>query len=123
MPIFRIAHDTAIDAPYEVDAEKLIAGDPRQGVANLYSDPTSQFHCGVWAAEPATWRVRYSEHEFCHLLEGRILIREDGGEALEVRAGDSFVVPAGFAGTWQVLERARKLYVIFEPGEQARAGG
>ena len=74
MPIFRIAHDTAIDAPYEVDAEKLIAGDPRQGVANLYSDPTSQFHCGVWAAEPATWRVRYSEHEFCHLLEGRIQV-------------------------------------------------
>ena len=67
--------------------------------------------------------MRYSEHEFCHLLEGRILIREDGGEAMEVRAGDSFVVPAGFAGTWQVLERARKLYVILEPGEQAVTGG
>lgn len=115
MPIQRIpAHTDAIEA-YQVDAARLVDGDPRQGVANLYSDVSAQFHCGIWVAEPATWRVRYSEHELCHMLEGRILIREDGGEPVEVRAGDSFVVPAGFSGTWQVLERARKLYAIFEP--------
>ena len=115
MPILRIPADTAASERYEVDAAKLIAGDPRQGVANLYSDASARFHCGIWEAEPATWRVRYNEHELCHMLEGRILIREDGGEPVEVRAGDSFVVPAGFSGTWQVLERARKLYAIFEP--------
>jgi uncharacterized cupin superfamily protein len=31
-------------------------------------------------------------------------------------AGDSFVVPAEFEGTWEVLEPAVKLYAIFEPG-------
>jgi hypothetical protein len=114
MPILRIPHDTTTDERFEVASEKLLAGDPRQGVANLYSDASGQFHCGIWAAAPATWRVRYSEHEFCHILAGRIRIREDGGDNVEVAAGDSFVVPAGFAGVWEVLEPARKIYVIFE---------
>ena len=31
-------------------------------------------------------------------------------------AGDSFVVPSGFGGSWEVLEDCRKLYAIFEAG-------
>ncbi|WP_414028394.1 cupin domain-containing protein, partial [Escherichia coli] len=27
---------------------------------------------------------------------------------------DRFVIPAGFQGTWEVLEACRKVYVIFE---------
>jgi hypothetical protein len=49
------------------------------------------------------------------MLEGRILIRADDGTETLVSAGDSFVIPAGFSGTWQVLEKARKVYVIYEP--------
>ncbi len=115
MPIQRIPHDTHANEAITMAAGKLIAGNPAQCVANLFSDPGGQFHCGIWEAEPAHWRVSYSEHEYCHMLEGRILIREDGGAETLVSAGDSFVVPAGFKGTWQVLEKARKVYVIFEP--------
>lgn len=114
MPILRIPHDAGIDERFEVAGEKLLAGDPRQGLANLYSDASGQFHCGVWEAAPATWRVQYREHEFCHLLAGRIRIRENGGGEVELGPGDSFVVPAGFRGVWEVLEPARKLYVVFE---------
>ena len=115
MPILRIPHDSALNEAFTVADDKLIAGNPSQGAANLFSDPGGQFHCGIWQAEPATWRVNYSEHEYCLMLEGQILIREDGGAETLVAAGDSFVVPAGFAGTWQVLAKARKVYVIFEP--------
>jgi hypothetical protein len=66
-------------------------------------------------ANEATWRVGYSEYEYCLMLEGRILIRADDGTETLVSAGDSFVIPAGFSGTWQVLEKARKVYVIYEP--------
>lgn len=114
MPIQSIPHDALPDDSFDIAEDRLIAGDPRQGVANLYSDASGQFHCGIWAAAPATWRVRYSEHEFCHILAGRIRIQEDGGDSVEVAAGDSFVVPAGFTGVWDVLEPARKIYVIFE---------
>lgn len=96
-------------------AGKLLAGDPRQGVSNAYSDPSGQFHAGVWDAEPATWRVDYTEHEYCEILEGRIRLCHEDGDVREVGPGDRFVVPAGWRGTWQVLERARKVYVMFEP--------
>ena len=100
---------------YTVASEKLIDGDGRQAVHNHYADATGQFLSGIWEGQPATWRVRYSEHEFCHMLAGRVVMRDNEGGELTVSAGDSFVIPAGFAGTWQVLEPARKLYVIFEP--------
>jgi uncharacterized cupin superfamily protein len=48
------------------------------------------------------------------LLEGRVAITSEAGERVELAAGDSFVVPAGFVGTWEVIEDCRKLYAIFE---------
>ena len=46
------------------------------------------------------------------------VLRDHDGNAKTVRAGDRFVIPAGFSGTWEVVEDCRKVYVIFE---QARA--
>ena len=68
----------------------------------------------VWAATRGRWVVRYTEHEFCHLLAGRVVLTSEEGERMEFGRGDSFVVPAGFVGTWEVLEECRKLYAIFE---------
>jgi len=59
--------------------------------------------------------VRYTENEFCHLTAGRLIVIADTGERHEFAAGDSFVIPAGFAGTWEVVEDCSKLYAIFEP--------
>lgn len=35
-------------------------------------------------------------------------------QALTVRAGDSFVIPRGFVGTWEVVDRTTKWFVICE---------
>ena len=40
------------------------------------------------------------------------MIAEDGGAAVTVREGDSFVLRPGFAGTWEVVETTLKDYVI-----------
>jgi uncharacterized cupin superfamily protein len=96
------------------EPERLISGQPRLSVRNHYSDASQQFFAGVWEATPGSWRVRYSEHEFCHLLSGRVVVTSDAGERREFAAGDSFVVPAGFSGIWEVVESCRKLYAIFE---------
>lgn len=101
--------------PAQPAADRRLSGDPRQQVWNVYSDPGAQFHAGRWASTPGAWRVRYSEHEFCHLLRGSLRIVGADGEAWNFGPGDSFVVPAGFEGTWEVLEDAEKLYAIFEP--------
>lgn len=112
--IVLFATAAAVEDNYVVDAEKLLAGDGRQSVRNVYSDESDQFHAGVWRGEVATWRVRYTEHEFCHMLTGEVKITDVAGDSMIVRAGDSFVIPAGFVGVWQVLQAASKLYVIFE---------
>jgi hypothetical protein len=58
--------------------------------------------------------VRYTENELCVLTEGKVILTSDEGEAFSFAAGDSFVVPAGFTGTWEVLEDCTKIYAIFE---------
>ena len=100
--------------------DRVLAGDPTLTVWNHYADASNQFFAGIWAATRGAWRVRYTEHEFCHLLSGRVAITNESGERQEFAAGDSFVVPAGFAGTWEVIEDCRKVYAIFE---QAGAAG
>lgn len=98
-----------------VDGSRLIAGTPRQAIDNLYASADQAFQCGLWEGEVGAWRVHYTEHELCHMLAGRVrLIGDDGTEA-GFTAGDSFVIPAGFTGVWEVLEPARKLYAVYEP--------
>lgn len=96
-------------------AERVLAGNPRQKISNHFSDSSNQFFAGVWSSTRGKWRVSYGENEFCHILAGRVALTGENGERSEFAAGDSFVVPAGFAGTWETLEDCRKLYAIFEP--------
>lgn len=100
---------------FQSNDERRISGECRQSVSNHYSDPSGQFHAGIWTGGVGKWKVRYTEHEFCTLLEGHCLLSDEQGNSLEIKAGDHFVIPAGFAGTWEVLEPARKTYAIFEP--------
>jgi uncharacterized cupin superfamily protein len=111
-----ISFNAAVEAQRSVpQAERLLAGDPEVSVWNHYTEETGQFFAGVWAATRGRWVVRYTEHEFCHLLAGRVVLTSEEGERWEFGRGDSFVVPAGFVGTWEVVEECRKLYAIFEP--------
>jgi uncharacterized protein len=99
---------------YQVADEKLLSGNPQQSTTNMFSDPREEFHCGTWQGEPARWKVSYSEHEYCHILQGSVRITDDEGQSIVVNAGDHFVISAGFRGTWETLEFTRKIYVIFE---------
>lgn len=100
--------------PYRPDAAKIIDGDPVQRAANLFASPDGRFNCGVWTGAVGSWHVHFTETELCHLLDGVVVLTADGGEARTFRAGDAFVVPAGFRGIWAVLEPAKKLYAVYE---------
>ena len=94
--------------------DKLLSGHPQHTARNFFSDTTGQFFAGVWESTPGRWRVSYTENEFCHITEGEVHIESTSGEVWSFEAGDSFVIPAGFAGAWHVTSPLRKLYVIFE---------
>lgn len=99
---------------YHAAPERRVQGNPQQTLWPHYTDPTGQFAVGEWQGEVGSWRVQYTEEEFCQILEGVSTLTSDDGQTVTVRAGDRFVIPAGFQGTWQVLERTRKTYVIYE---------
>jgi uncharacterized protein len=95
-------------------ADRLVAGTPLQTVSNYYTDATQQFFAGRWSSTRGKWRVQYTETEFCHITAGRVRIASGSGRVEIFGPGDSFVIPAGFEGTWEVLEDCSKLYAIFE---------
>jgi uncharacterized cupin superfamily protein len=95
-------------------ADRLIEGSPQQGLSNYFADPSQQFFAGRWSSTKGTWRVRYTESELCVMTSGRVIIKSDGGASNSFGAGDAFVIPAGFSGTWTVLEDCTKIYAIFE---------
>lgn len=104
------AADAAAPAP-----DRVVSGDPRQAIANYFSDDSAQFHAGRWSSTRGKWRIQYTESEFCCLTQGRVVIENQAGERWEFGAGQAFVVPAGFTGTWEVIEDCTKFYALFEP--------
>ena len=95
-------------------AERILAGDPVQTATPVLTSDDGRFSAGTWAAERETWQVVFTESEFCHLLEGTIVVTDAAGEITTFRAGDSFVSPAGFTGTWEIVEPARKRFAVYE---------
>jgi uncharacterized protein len=107
--------DGALEAEIsEPPAERLIAGTPELQVRNYFSDTTQQFFAGRWSATRGKWRVRYTENELCVMTAGKIIIESASGERSSFGPGDAFVIPAGFTGTWEVIEDCAKIYAIFE---------
>ncbi|MGI2174612.1 cupin domain-containing protein [Shewanella ulleungensis] len=105
--------NTPIDT-YQLADEKRITGNPLQSVQNHFESPCKQFNVGVWQSEAGSWNVSYSEYEYCDILEGSSIITDSQGHNLTVKTGDKFVIPAGFIGTWEVIEHCKKIYVMFE---------
>jgi uncharacterized cupin superfamily protein len=105
---------SATPEEYFLPPEKLLTGNPKQTVWMHYTDPSSQFFVGIWHSEPGKWRISYTEEEFCLLLEGTSVVTNEAGHSFTVSAGESFVIPRGFVGTWEVIEPTTKRFVIYE---------
>lgn len=76
---------------------------------------------GVWTCEPCGWaRMEMGDRaEFFHVLEGSMIIQEDGGVPMEATPGTSVYAPPGWKGNWRVPSRLVKSFVTFFPNEKA----
>lgn len=92
------------------DPAKVLSGDPVHTTWSL--EEREGLFAGIWESTPGTWRVDYSEWEYCRILSGVSILTEEGQAPVTVRAGASFVIRPGFRGTWEVVETTRKDYVI-----------
>ena len=96
-------------------AERVLAGAPRFRSWTFEESADGKLFAGVWESTPGTWRIAYDEWEYCSILSGVSIVTADGGAAVTLIAGDAFVLQPGFAGTWEVVEPTRKLFVVRLP--------
>lgn len=94
--------------------DSILAGTPLTTTRNFYSGANDHFFSGIWESTVGKWEISYTEHEFVHMLEGKAILTAADGTAETFEAGDSFVVPAGFEGTWESVDPVKKLYAIYE---------
>ena len=106
--------DAGAGESYFVAPEKLISGNPKQTAWVQHASADGRFSAGLWRSEVGKWSIRYTEHEYCRILEGLSVITADDGQAVTVQPGDEFVIPRGFGGTWEVLQPTLKRFVIHE---------
>lgn len=74
------------------------------------TDPLVQI--GVWEAGPSVTRLEnYPYTEYCLMISGHLVITNLDGTRSEFRAGDTFVMPKGWTGVWDIHERMKKQFV------------
>ena len=78
-----------------------------------YSDPDGAFRSGFWAAQPGKAEISYTKDELCMLLEGVVRLTATDGAVATYRAGDTFIIPKGFKGTWETVEPVRKFFATY----------
>jgi uncharacterized cupin superfamily protein len=96
--------------------ERLVRGNPQRTTWNHYTNNSGEVFAGVWACEAGSWRIEMSatEDEFFVVTQGRCRLIDEAGIAVEAKAGESLVIPAGFKGVFDVLEPMQKHYMIVE---------
>lgn len=90
--------------------ERVVSGDPVHSTWNI--EDRDGIFCGQWQSTPGKWKVAYTEWEYVFIHAGHSILTDSAGSQTHLRAGDSFIIRPGFAGTWEVIETTLKDYVI-----------
>lgn len=99
-----------------IPADRIVSGKPEQNLFNQYQDPSKQMLSGTWDCTPGKWQADYSaKSEFCYIISGKVVLTDEDGVESTFVAGESFLIPQGFMGTWEIVETVQKYYVIVTP--------
>ncbi|MBL0151042.1 MAG: DUF861 domain-containing protein [Ideonella sp.] len=98
---------------------RRIEGNPRRDTWNRIDTDlgASRLYCGVWRCEPGHWRIEMGprEHELFTVLTGRCRVHREDGSCEAAGPGEAIFIPAGFRGSFEVLETVTKTYAIVSP--------
>jgi uncharacterized protein len=95
--------------------KNLIKGAYKTKTWNHDVSEDERLFTGIWECTPGKVSCTYEEWEFCHFIEGKAILTNENGKKWTVKKGDGFIIPAGFKGTWETVEKVRKHYVILMP--------
>ncbi len=96
----RVDDPALVDAPYDSKSWRCFESTDGRALS------------GIWEAGPHLERCACDYDEMCHILEGQVRLTDAKGAQRVFGPGDSFVVAAGFVGTWENLTHVRKVFFI-----------
>jgi uncharacterized cupin superfamily protein len=108
---------TRVDAerwePYPLPAATIVAGDPAARVhwARVSGPGEPPYYAGVWTAEPSTFDFVFELNETAVILEGDLVVTQQGGPTLHLRPGDVATFPRGARTRWEIRSRLKKVFV------------
>ncbi|MFT3999082.1 MAG: cupin domain-containing protein [Rhizobium sp.] len=116
--VIRLSHDGlsagAMEACSVVPPEAVLSGSANETGAMHYESKNGKFLIGTWECTPYAETLSYPEtSEFCLVISGKVALTNPDGTVQTFGPGDSYIVPKGFEGRFEVLETLRKVYVLF----------
>lgn len=111
-----MAQDAPLDESGRYPPEMVVPGasgfDGHYRAATTYRSGDQRFVVSLWQSGPGVLKTDgYPHDEYCRVLEGRVIITNRSGSRVEYGPGDTFVIPKGWAGTWDMPVRLTKQFV------------
>lgn len=96
--------------------DRLVTGNPQRQTWTHYNSSATGMEAGIWACEPGAWRIAFADNkeEFFSVIRGIVRLHDDAGKIVEVKTGESAIIPAGFTGMFEVVEAVEKYFVLVE---------
>lgn len=110
--VTKIIDKTVTPITDDLDGWEKVEGNPTMTTWIEYTSPDESMITGCWSATPGIYRASYANWEFIHLIEGEVIITQDGQDPVTLLPGDAFMVDAGFTGTWEILKPVFKHFAI-----------
>ena len=67
----------------------------------------------TWEKGASSFPWFYDSKEICYLIEGKVTVTPENGDAVTFGAGDLVTFPAGMSCTWEIHEDVKKHYQFF----------
>ncbi|MDG6777861.1 cupin domain-containing protein [Thiomicrorhabdus sp. zzn3] len=64
----------------------------------------------IWEKQASEFPWFYDAEEVCFLLEGKVTVTPENGEAVDIKAGDLVTFPKGMACRWHIHQAVKKHY-------------
>ncbi len=107
--------------PRPIDPSCIEEGTPEARCTTFTESPDKRLSSGLWECTAGKFKVAFAVDEIVHILDGEVIVREDGGGAVHtLRPGDAAYFPLGLVTHWHVPQFVRKFFVVRMPGGNAR---
>lgn len=71
-------------------------------------DSRGVYQWGIWEKEISEFPWTYDTEEVCYLLDGEVDVTPDGGQTIQIKAGDFVTFPAGMSCYWKISSPIKK---------------